>query len=498
MTPPDRLGRAGWPVAWVLLALPLMWWTVGLLSDGWLPHGDTAVAAVRIHDVFGPHTPLLGMPSTGGQIVEGAHAHHPGPMQFQLLAPLCALSGFAPWALVVGSFLLLTGLLGLALAAASRAAGRRGWLTVAVVHLAMIVGVGAALVTPWNPWVAMFALGASVSAAWAVLTGHGRWWPVFVVVISLAAQSQLAIAPLALVLGLVTLGVSIALWRRGRLEVTRGTLVLALVLGLACWAAPLVEVVRNEPDNLDLLARIAGSGGGLLPAVLLAAVIGGLLWWTRRRRTGLTSGDPSSLVTWLWIGTLVLLASATRAGEGRGFYVVYGAAVPLTLLAWPVVGWALRSRHRRALGGVAVACALLALAFLPQNMADTAQGDSRRAAPVIRAAQAMAGTVDGPIVVETKGGLAWLDIGPGVYAALLADGHDVYFDARVDGEREDDFRDPRQAEGPVRRLTVHSHPGTADPPPEGAVVDRIELLQPAGATVVPGAERYVDLVLEER
>ncbi|MET1132793.1 MAG: hypothetical protein ABWX60_05165, partial [Aeromicrobium sp.] len=313
MTLPDRLGRAGWPIAWGLLALPLLWWAIGLLADGWVPHGDTAVAAVRIHDVFGTHTPLLGMPSTGGKIVEGAHAHHPGPMQFQLLAPLYALSGYAPWALVVGSFLLVAGLLGIALAGAARAAGRRGWLTVAVVHAVIIVGFGGALVTPWNPWVAVFALGASVSAAWAVLTGHGRWWPVFAVVVSLAAQAQLAIAPLALVLGLVTLGASVALWRRGRLEITRRTLALTVVLGVACWAAPLVEVARHEPDNLDLLAPIAASGGGLLPTVLLVGALAGVVWWTRRRRTGLTSGHPSSIVTWLWIGTLVLVASTTRA-----------------------------------------------------------------------------------------------------------------------------------------------------------------------------------------
>ena len=293
MTLRDRLGRTGWPIAWVLLALPLLWWTAALLAEGWVPHGDTAVAAVRIHDVLGAHTPLLGMPSTGGAIVEGAHAHHPGPLQFQLLAPLYALSGYAPWALVVGSFLLMTALLGLALAGASTAAGRRGWLTVTVVHAGIIVAVGAALVTPWNPWAAMFALGASVSAAWAVLTGHARWWPVLVVVLSLSAQAQLAIAPLAVVLGLVTLGTSVVLWRRGRLEITRWTLVATVVLGVVCWAAPLVEVLRDEPDNLDLLFRIAGSDGGLLPTALLVAVVAGLVRWTRRRRTGLSSRMPA-------------------------------------------------------------------------------------------------------------------------------------------------------------------------------------------------------------
>ena len=110
MTRSDRPPRGGWPIAWAALVLPLLVWAVVLLAGGWGPHGDTAVEAVRAHDVLGAHTPLLGMPSTSGATVVGVHAHHPGPLQFQLLAPLYALSGFAPWALVVGSLLILAAL----------------------------------------------------------------------------------------------------------------------------------------------------------------------------------------------------------------------------------------------------------------------------------------------------------------------------------------------------------------------------------------------------
>lgn len=498
MTPPDRLGRAGWPVACVVLVLPLVWWAGAVLAGGWVPEGDFAVAAVRTHDVFGPHTPLLGMPSTSGQAVEGVHAHHPGPLQFQLLAPLYALSGYAPWALVVGSLLLLAGLMAVTLAAADRAAGPRGWQAMTVVSAVVVVAVGAALVTPWNPWPAVFALGAAVSTAWAILTGHGRWWPAFVVTVSLAAQAHVAIAPVSLVLGVTTLVASVALWRRGRLEVPQGSIALAAVLGLAVWAAPLADVARNEPDNLDLLLEVArAGGGGPLGAVLLVAAVAAVVWWTGRRGTGLTSGRPSSIVALTLIGAIVLVASATRAGEGREGYVMCGVAVPLTLVAWLGVGACRRSRHRRFITGALIVAAVVGLLFLPRGLADDAKRGGTRAVPVVEGARALVRDTEGPIAVETSGGLAWMSLGAAVYAALLADGRDVYFDPRTDGVREDDFRLPRHLAGPHHRLLVQSHAGEADAPPEGAVVERVELDVAEGAELA-WAERYVDLVLEER
>lgn len=496
MTRSDRPPRGGWPIAWAALVLPLLVWAVVLLAGGWVPHGDTAVEAVRAHDVLGAHTPLLGMPSTSGATVVGVHAHHPGPLQFQLLAPLYALSGFAPWALVVGSLLILAALVAVSLAAADRAAGARGRQTMTVVNGVLVLGVGSSLVTPWNPWVAMFALAAATASAWAVLAGHGRWWPGFVVTVSLAAQSHLAVAPVAVSLGVVTLVASVLLGRRGRLDLPRRSLVVSVALGMACWAAPLVEVARNEPDNLGLLWTVARSGdGGLLATLVLLVGVVAVVWWTGRRGRGLPSGRPFAIVPLTLIGTLVLLAAGTRAGEGRDWYIVYGAAVPLTLVAWTVVGRVRRSRHRRTLGRVAVAVAVAAFLFLPRPLSDAARLDSVRAAPVVDRARELVAGADGPIAIETVGGLAWVSIGPAVYAALLADGHEVYFDARVDGMREDDFRHPRNLDEPHRTLVVHSHPGRPEPPPEGAVVDRVELARDAGATQVAGDERYVDLVL---
>ncbi|GAA3530449.1 hypothetical protein AFL01nite_29110 [Aeromicrobium flavum] len=497
MTPSDRLRHLRLPVAWLLLAAPLAWWTTVHLAGGWVPHGDTAVAAVRVHDVFGTHTPLLGMPSTSGLVVEGVHAHHPGPLHFQLLAPLYALSGFAPWALVVGSFLLLVALVGVALAAAGAVAGRRGWATVVVVLAPALLLVGGGLVVPWNPWVAIFALTAAVASGWAVLAGNPRWWPAFIVTLSLAAQSHVAIAPVAVVLGAIVLAVSVVRWRSGRESVPRRTAAITTVLGVACWTAPLADVATRRPHNLELLLRVAGAGDGVPASSLLAVGAGGaVLWWCHRRGSGLASGAPGAVVPWLAIGAAVLALSATRAGEGRVGYVAIGYPVVLLLLAWPLVSAIGRSRRAPQVALVGVAAVALGLLVVPRPLEVNAAADAERAAPVVERAKEMARDVEGPIAVTSAGSAAWLDIGPAVYAALLADGHDVYFDARVDGVREDDFRHPRHLRGPRHELRVQSHAGQAEAPPEGAITERVDLPETPGAAVQ--VERFVDLVLSDR
>ncbi|MBC9225543.1 hypothetical protein GL325_04320 [Aeromicrobium sp. 636] len=495
MTLRDDLRSRPWLIAWILLVLPLAWWTVQLVAGGWVPHGDTAVAAVRVHDVFGAHTPLLGMPSTSGLAVEGVHAHHPGPLQFQLLAPLYALTGHAPWALVVGSFVLIATLLALALAAANAAGGRRGAIAVAVAQAVALPVVGAGLVTPWNPWVAMVAFTAAVASGWAILVGRGGWWPVFIVTVSVAAQSHLALAPASVVLGVVALVASVVLWRAGRLQMSRGTVILTAALGLVCWVAPLADVATRRPHNLELLLRVAGAGDGapVLSVVVLAGA-GALLWWLHRHGGGVASGRPSVVVPWVAIVTAVLLLSATRAGGGRAGYIAIGLPAVLILLTWPVVGWWSRSRHARAAAGVLVAVVALGLLLVPRPFERLIGADADRAAVVVERARQVARGIDGPVVIRSTGSTAWADIAPAVYAALLADGREVYFEPRVDGQREDDFRHPRHLDAPHRTLLVDSYADRPQPAPEGAVVERVELPERPDAPA-PGGDRYVDLVL---
>ncbi|MCD9153367.1 hypothetical protein [Aeromicrobium duanguangcaii] len=495
MTLRDDLRSRPWLIAWLLLVLPLAWWTVELVAGGWVPHGDTAVAAVRVHDVFGSHTPLLGMPSTSGQTVAGVHAHHPGPLHFQLLAPLYAVTGYAPWALVVGSFVLIAGLLALALAAADVAGGQRGVIAVAVAQAVVLPVAGSQLVTPWNPWVAMVAFTAAVTCGWAVLVGRGGWWPAFIVTLSLAAQSHLAVAPASVVLGVVALGVSIVLWRAGRLRMTRGTVVLTALLGVACWAAPLADVATRSPHNLELLLEVAGAGDGapVLSLMVLAAA-GAVLWWLHRRGGGVASGRPSAVVPWLVIATAVLLLSASRAGGGRAAYIAFALPAMLVLLTWPLVGWWSRSRHARTAAYGFAAAVALSLLLVPRPFDRFLGAAADRAAPVVERAREVAQGIDGPVVVRSTGVSAWVDIAPAVYAALVADGRQVYFEPRVDGRREDDFRHPRHLDAPHRELIVDSHADRPQPAAEGAVVERV-VLPERPDTPALGGDRYVDLVL---
>lgn len=81
----------GRPLRWLALAgLALGAMTPVLASAvhvgrGWAPVSDTAIVATRARDVFTAQTPLLGQPSTAG-IDVGEDVHHPGPLEFWVIA----------------------------------------------------------------------------------------------------------------------------------------------------------------------------------------------------------------------------------------------------------------------------------------------------------------------------------------------------------------------------------------------------------------------------
>ena len=76
-------------VAVAMLALVLLPFVVALVrafSDGWIASGDEANIATRALDVFSHHPPLTGLPSTSNLYGDLIATHHPGPIEFYLLA----------------------------------------------------------------------------------------------------------------------------------------------------------------------------------------------------------------------------------------------------------------------------------------------------------------------------------------------------------------------------------------------------------------------------
>jgi hypothetical protein len=81
----------------VLLAAPLVLAVIFLRSQDWAPVHDMAWTELRVRDVGGAHTPLVGLPGRLGDTERPGS--HPGPLSFYVLAPVYRLLGGSGWAL---------------------------------------------------------------------------------------------------------------------------------------------------------------------------------------------------------------------------------------------------------------------------------------------------------------------------------------------------------------------------------------------------------------
>ena len=115
-------------VATAVVGLPLVVALVVLRGDPWYPVLDLAMTEYRVRDVFGVHTPLIGLPGRIGTFPD--QGSHPGPLSFYLLAPTYRALGSSSWAMEAA-----TVVVHLAAIAASLWIGwrRLGWRGVAVI-----------------------------------------------------------------------------------------------------------------------------------------------------------------------------------------------------------------------------------------------------------------------------------------------------------------------------------------------------------------------------
>jgi hypothetical protein len=244
-------------------------------ADTWRPVGDTAAIALRASDVFGRHSPLVGMPTTLSDTV-GQTVHHPGPLEFWVIAvgqlvsghrlvPMLAVAAVNVLAIV--AIVVLAGWLG----------GRNGRLLAALVVVACTWSLrGDYLIDPYNPYAAWLPLGAFAVALVCVLAE--RWWalPVAVGFGSYAAQSHVSLlVPVTVCVlaaiglgGLATsrhLGGPGSVWERARrgASTERRPLLVALTTASVCSAPILVDLAVGR-HNLFTLVRATGSDGPIL------------------------------------------------------------------------------------------------------------------------------------------------------------------------------------------------------------------------------------------
>lgn len=321
-----------WNPRWLLpavaaaVAVPLVAAAVSQRDAGWHPVFDLAMTELRVRDVGGRHTPLIGLQ---GRI--GPSGSHPGPLSFYLLAPVYRLLGASAFALQVATalFHVAGGLVALAVTARRR--DGRLTLAVGVLLLLLVQGYGLGPLTePWNPHLPLLWFVAFLVAVWGVVDGDLAMLVPAVVAGSLCAQTH--VPYLAVVLGLGAVAAVAAAWwarRRRRAGGAPGWrwLALAAGLGVVLWTPPLLDEVVHEPGNLtqlvDHLATPAADPIGVRAA--------GELVLERLDAWQLVVGETAHP------GTYTRVLSGPGPTRARGL---------LTAVVWLVtVGLAARMRH---------------------------------------------------------------------------------------------------------------------------------------------------------
>lgn len=256
----SRVGSAERGHRWLIaaclgvLCVPLLVALAGFRRHTWTPVLDLAMTELRVRDVGGRHTPLIGLPGRIGTLAQ--QGSHPGPVSFYALAPTYRLLGSTAWALQVATALIHVAAMGTALAIASRRGGARLVLGVAVLLAVLTAGYGGGTLTePWNPYLPLMWWVVVLLAVWSVLCGDVAMLPVAVVAASFCAQTHVPYLGLALGMGaLATAAVAARWWRHrdDRHVVLRWSL-LALGLGVLLWLPPSIDQARHDPGNFRQL-----------------------------------------------------------------------------------------------------------------------------------------------------------------------------------------------------------------------------------------------------
>jgi hypothetical protein len=214
--------------------------------------GDDAFIELGVRAAL-RHVPTVGPYSRFGW-------HHPGPLMFELFAPLYAASGDRSRALFLDSWLLAAACALGVVAILRRFAGEAAALAAAALVAGWSMATGFdRLIDPWNPSVLALPVLLTLVAA-AAAAGSGSLGALLVAAMagSVAAQTHLGTVPV--VVAALALGTGGCLWTRGRRPPAppprwRWRWAGAVVLLLA-WAGPAADViVHGRASNLAAITR---------------------------------------------------------------------------------------------------------------------------------------------------------------------------------------------------------------------------------------------------
>ncbi len=230
-----------------LIAIILGWLLYRLLTSEWLPIGDYRTLQLRVADVGGSETPIIGVYSR-------YQWNHPGPLLFYVLALPYRLSGSSPIGLLIGALLVNLGVIASTLWIAARA-GRRTFVLVGFFLALLCFGMNpAGLADPWNPEFVILAVFATAVSCWRAVFGDRVAAIVLVLLASFAVQCHVGSAlPVALLVGIGALALVVRSVRGTNRSHDRRTALIAAAVAFVCWIPPIIEQFTQSPGNLRLI-----------------------------------------------------------------------------------------------------------------------------------------------------------------------------------------------------------------------------------------------------
>ncbi|CAN5543834.1 hypothetical protein BH10ACT2_BH10ACT2_23530 [soil metagenome] len=381
-------------VAWwvrAALALPFVVALITLATTHWSPVLDLAMTELRVRDVLGRHTPLIGLPGRIG--VFPNQGSHPGPLSFYLLAPVYRLLGSTSYALLVSATVINVGAAWLAITLAARRGGRRLIVGVGAVLMVLCAWFGASVLTqPWNPYLPLVSFVVVLLATWGVVEGDHILLVPLVFFASLCAQTHVPYLALSVALCGFAFGVVAWRWWQARSinHTQRRSVAVAVGLGALLWLPVFFDEFRHTPGNITMLRRHflsppeqpVGWGQGLKTVLahfdvthIVIGTIGRSSYWVDRL-DNLADGSwvVGAVVLLVWIAAIavswrlpdrrifrlhlvtavafvVVLASTARIFGKIWYYLTLSnwivAALAVAATVWTFVAWWEGSGRRR-------------------------------------------------------------------------------------------------------------------------------------------------------
>ena len=318
-----------------LAAIPFTVLTARVLVARYFAMSDLALIEMRVRDVGGRHTPLVGVYSRYGW-------NHPGPLLFYALAVPYRLFGATGASLLgAGTMLNFAAVLGCVWLF-----WRRGGIAgLALGGLVLFVVLHAlayeALSYPWNPFAIVVPMFLLVLVVWSVTCGDDWMLPIAVALASFCAQAHVGSAGAAGLLVAIAVAAFVLHIRRGAAARAPRTALITAIVGVVLWIPPVIDQLRPRGGNLSALWRywtgthdhVTGWARGA--RIIASELAAPAPWMTTHEHTAAFAGGLSPRWQFPWALLLVLAAGtiAFRRRDRPSFNLV-AIAVAFATAAW--------------------------------------------------------------------------------------------------------------------------------------------------------------------